>query len=160
MKKIITITFVLALLFVLFGCSGKKEEPVEQPVETPEVNNDVTEEPVEEEKVDPAKLIIGTWTYPSIDKEVIEFREDLTGHYANVSDKEYDFTYHVEVETREYANGDKYESWIMYVDFDNGVSDQNIFWFQDEENNKFALHDYEDGGYSGVFMFPEYQRKQ
>lgn len=160
MKTLLKFTLLLLVIFMFAGCSGKKEEPVVEPEPVPEVTEDVVEEPVEEEKADPAKLIIGSWKYPSIDDEVIVFNEDGTGHYKSVFEKEYDFNYHVEVETREYNNGEKYESWIMYVDFDNGVSEQNIFWFQDEENNKFALHDYEDGGYSGVFQFNEYERIQ
>ena len=34
-----------------------------------------------------------------------------------------------------------------------------LFWFQNDEHNMFALHNYEDGGYNGVLQFNEYTKK-
>ena len=162
MKKLLTVFILMLMVLSIAGCGGKKEEevPVEEPVETVE-----PDEPVEE-KVSDEDLassltndLIGTWWYTQVEPEKLVFNKDGTGAYNSINGDDLTFTYKVTIEHRTYANGEPYDSYILNLDFSNDVSEQNIFWFQDDEHNTFAMHNYEDGGYFGVMQFSEYTRK-
>jgi predicted small lipoprotein YifL len=162
MKKLLTVLIMMLMVLSLAGCGSKKQEevPVEQPTEVTE-----PEEPVEETVSDEdlaaslAADLVGTWNYSSIEQEKLVFNNDGTGTYNSINNDDLTFNYQVTVEHRTYANGDPYDSYILNMDYSNGEKEQNIFWFQNDEHNMFALHDYEDGGYNGVLQFNEYTKK-
>ncbi len=162
MKRLLTVFIMMLMILCLAGCGNKKEEevPVEEP--TQEV---VVEEPVEETVSDEdlaASLssdLVGTWNYSNIEQEKLVFNNDGTGTYNSINGDDLTFNYKVTIEHRTFANGDPYDSYILNMDFSNGEKEQNIFWFQNDEHNMFALHNYEDGGYNGVLQFNEYAKK-
>lgn len=168
--------FALLFMFCVSGCSSSKEESKPQetediaaaadvttPEETATETSEPTEAPVEVSDEELAASLThdltGSWSYSNIDMENLTFNEDGTGTYKGISGEDLTFNYQVTVEHRAFSNGAPYDSYILNMDYSNGESEQNIFWFQNDEHTEFALHDYEDGGYNGVLNFPEYQKK-
>ena len=162
MKRLLTVFVLLLMVVSLAGCGSKKEEekPVEEPTEVVEEDEPV-EETISDEDLAASltKDLLGTWGYSTIEMEKLVFNDDGTGTYNSINGDELTFNYHVTIEHREYGNGTLYDSYILNMDFSNGETEQNIFWFQDDEHHQFAMHNYEDGGYSGVLQFNEYQKR-
>lgn len=166
MKKLIALLIVCALALSLAACGGKNDptEPAgnETTAEatTAEAATDEATEPEETEQTDEDLLaelterLTGVWGYPgdgSEDFEQLTFNADGTGSYRGVPDKQYTFTYAIRIDHRTYANGAPYVEYMIKLDYDNGVTEDNIFFFTD--TGKLAFHNAEDGGYSGQILF-------
>ena len=158
MRRLLTVLTIMLMVLSLSGCGNKKEE--EAPVE-----DVVTDEPAEEKVSDEdlaASLsadLVGTWNYSTIEQEKLVFNGDGTGTYNSINNDDLTFNYKVTIEHRAFANGDPYDCYILNMDFSNSEKEQNIFWFQNDEHSVFAMHNYENGGYSGVLQFNEYTKR-
>ena len=164
MKKLIALLLIAALALCLAACGGKNgpTEPAGNDETTAEAapTDAETTEPEETEQTDEdlvaelTERLTGVWGYPgdgTEDFEKLTFNADGTGSYRGVPDKQYTFTYAIRIDHRTYANGEPYVEYMIKLDYDNGVTEDNIFFFTD--SGKLAFHNAEDGGYNGQILF-------
>ena len=164
MKKLIALLIVCALALSLAACGGKNDptEPASNdettaeaaPMDTETTEPEETEQTDEDLAAELTERLTGTWGCPgdgSEDFEQLTFNADGTGSYRGVPDKQYTFTYVIHIDHRTYANGAPYVEYMIKLDYDNGVTEDNIFFFTD--SGKLAFHNAEDGGYTGQILF-------
>lgn len=165
MKKLIALLMTAVLALSLAACGGAGKNNTSEPdagntdVEMPQ-NDEATEEATEAELQDDTAMVeelqerlTGDWGFPGNgtddDIEHLTFNEDGTGSYASIaSGKNYSFTYTIHIDHRTYNNGEAYVEYMLNMAYDNGETEDFIFFFND--NGQMAFHNSEDGGYFGV----------
>ena len=166
MKKLLAFLIVSALVFTLAACGGAGKDNVTDPpaddtasVPTQTDDADVTGD--EEQNDDAAaeelkNQLIGEWGFPGdeTDIEHLTFGADGTGTYRSViTDKNYTFNYVVYIDHREYNNGEPYTESMLRMEYDNGETEDIIFFFT--ESGKLAFHNADNGGYIGAIDFTD-----
>lgn len=136
-----------------------------EPVTEPEPETEAVTEAPETEASDDALIeealtqLMGEWTVSGVDMERLTFREDGTGTYTGIFDKDCTFTYAVSILHTE-------DNWVsdgtinlLHVAYDTGESEDITFDVRGDAGEKMVLHngDY-TSGYSGFLNFDEFVR--
>ena len=165
MKKLFALLLASVMLITLAACSdsGKSGEsdPVTEnsstePSQSEKQTESTTEESTTEQQGDDAVVkelknrLCGDWRFPAegVEMEHLKFNADGTGTYKGLEDRNYTFTYVVHLDHRTYGNGEPYVENMLKMTYDNGETEDIIFFFND--NGQMAFHNSEDGGYTGV----------
>ena len=164
MKKIFALLTVCALLFTLAACGAGKPAPAAPETDgttAQATQNEETEGETEAEaeqlddgtKVEEQKqILLGTWGFPgdgsTEDMERLTFNADGTGSYYSFNSKDLTFTYEIHIDHRTYANGAPYEETMLKMAYNNGETEDIIYFFT--ESGKLAFHNGDNGGYFGV----------
>lgn len=163
MKKILAFLLAAMLTFSLAACgSARKDKPAETRDEQPAAAPQPVEEPEETPEADPEtdddalveelkNILVGEWYVAILDLEQLTFREDGTGHYVGINDKDLSFTYRVYVDHMTYGNGVPYINNMLEIHYDTGETELIIFFFN--EQGQMGFHNSDDGGYSGVINY-------
>lgn len=178
MKRALTF-FAATILILSFAACGNAE--TNKPTESSNDKSEVTTQKYEETKAttvapteiaatteaDDSSLIeaaqkqlIGSWSYPGVDEELLTFNEDGTGTYTGIGGKDYSFSYNVSVIRDTYNNGTEYTNNLMSVTYNTGETEDITFEFRKDAEEKMIFHnsDY-SSGYSGIITFDEWTRK-
>ena len=169
MKALVNLFAAALLALALAGCGSSNggdanapKQDTTQPEQTqPADTQETTDAQPTDEELAAREVanLAGTWGHRSLTDERLVFNPDGTGTYQGIFDKDFTFTYTVTVEHRTYNNGEVYDSNILTITFDNGVTEQILYFYQDDAHTKIGLHNYEDGGYYGTLNDSEYQKQ-
>ena len=140
-------------------------EPETEPATEPAPETEAVTEAPETEASDDALIeeartqLMGEWTVSGVDMERLTFREDGTGTYTGIFDKDCTFTYVVSILHTE-------DNWVsdgtinlLHVTYDTGDAEDITFDFRGDAGEKMVFHsgDY-SSGYSGFLNFDEWVR--
>ena len=163
MKKFFAVLIAGLLVLSLAACGNSGGDTGETTADAIETEA-VTEAPETEQPDDTAlaeaekEKLIGSWSFPGLEGvETLTFNEDGTGTYDNMDGNHIQFNYLVTVDHQTYNNGEAYINYMLNMDYDTGESEDIIFFYTDE--NHLAFHNSENGGYSGVMNFAEWEKQ-
>ena len=173
MKKLFSLLLAAAMLLCLAACSKKDEKPADPATEAsteaapvPTLTEAATEAPASTEdlaRINGIKTdLIGSWHFYGYDGVKLTFRDNGTGSYLGLDGTERSFLYLVIVTRGTFANGAEYVYDMLKVEYKNGVSENIVVDFREENGTKLILHSFEEdgysGGYSGVIDFDEWTK--
>ena len=164
MKKIFALLIVTVLVLSLAACGNSSKDVTAaadaQVTQAIEETAAETEAPTENPKmaVIGKDQLVGSWTYPGMeDFEKLTFNDDGTGTYVSLDGKDLTFIYAINPTTETYGNGEEYVDNHMIVEYDTGETEDIIIFFNEDDH--LCFHNSENGGYNGVFSFPEWARE-
>lgn len=127
MKRRTWILFiVLSLLFtVLVGCDGNVSDKATDDSAT-EWADAVPD--VEGKTEELTNQFIGSWVCDESEAEHLTFSDDGTGTYTGDEDKDYKFTYSIDIE-----KGNGWATYHLLLKYDNDESEDREFFFADDD---------------------------
>ena len=157
MKKVLSFLIAAVLLFSLAACGSDSDD--QSKVSKTDVSSEMTQEEIDNQKIaEIKKQLVGDWIGVYFQMELLTFKDDGTGTYEGIFDKNFTFTYDVYLEHKEFANGDEYINNILTIAYNNGKSEEIVIDLRDENTQKLVLRDRETG-YHGVINEDTWKRK-
>ena len=173
MRKLYAVLLVCTLLFCLAACGSTGGDPADTTAEaeTPADASSVpapTKAASDDATSDIALIgeiktqLVGSWHFYAYDGVKLTFRDNGTGSYLGLDGSERSFLYFATIVRGTFNNGAEYTYNMLKVEYDNGVSEDIVVDFREENGTKLILHSFESdgysGGYSGVIDFDEWTK--